>query len=201
MKTKAENQSAPVLTLMYLAERGADFPGRRTATVRVQSMLPAPLHDRAYGFYVKGDCMEARDIHDGDLIIVDPARMPRPMKGDVCVCRVDYTAPVMVKEYISPLGGGVHNVTEHRFREKGLHFDEAGRLVMEQAYFASKIYGAVVACYPPDDLTHPRWEIDASELPAELQTEPGGKSEVEYVGRAMCRVQTNEEMKRYCKGI
>lgn len=174
----------PVLTLMHITERDAAFPGRRSSEVRVQSKLPTPLHDRAYGFYVKGDCMEARDVHDGDLIIVDPDRMPRPAKGDICVCKVDYAAPVMVKEYISPMGGGVHNVSERRFREKGLHFDDEGRLVFERCYFASKIYGVVVACYPPDDLMHPRWEIDASELPTELQTEPSEKSEVEFVG--MC---------------
>lgn len=177
---KQESRQIPNLTLMYMTEREAAFPGKKTGMVRVRHTISYPKGDYAYASYVKGDCMEARDIHDGDIIIVNTRRFPRPMHGDICVCKVDYAAPVMVKEYISPLGGGVHNVSERRFKEKGLHIID-GKLVTDQAYFASEIYGTVIACYAPDDLEHPRWEVDASELPTVLSTEPLHKSEVSFM--------------------
>lgn len=166
------------------AEADLPFHRRPKSKVNVRGGIPTPEGDITYGLYVDGDCMEARDIHDGDLIIVDHNRNPRPRSGDICLCRVDYAADAMVKEYVGPAGGRAHIVSEHRFKEKGVHFDEKGRPITEQAYFASHIYGAVIACYSPDDFEHPRWSIDASELPEVLPEKPTGESEVTYVGSA-----------------
>lgn len=125
----------------------------------------ASTQEQAF-FIVSGDCMEGAGIHDGDYVLVDFRKMPRPQnKGghrpkDICLCSFAGPENVGVKEYIGRWGG-FHIVGEHPVRKEGDPLSMAG-------YLSEQVFGVVRACFSEDGL--PRWTRDISDCPADLPT-------------------------------
>lgn len=106
-------------------------------------------------FRVDGMCMEAMDIVDGGMILVECHRMPNI--GDACLCRIDNV--LAVKSYDGELGRFYAVSTRYRnVKKRPFPFDDG--------YFADRIYGAVTASFDPEDRLI--WSRAPIEFPKEL---------------------------------
>lgn len=130
----------------------------------------AATHKR-FNIQVKGDCMEKRDIYDGDIVSVDTTKMPIPIKDennkDICLMYDKKTGCVGVKEYLGAWGDmqmvSTCPIPDH---SKGI--------LGGWAFSASHILGIVYACHTPDWKL--KWERDISGRPAELSRKQGIKN-------------------------
>lgn len=115
---------------------------------------------------VKGDCMEAVGIFEGDIIAVDLTIKPIPRKSRngkdiVLIWDLENNNPA-VKEYVGAWGGTQWVST----RYANIGEQPNGIFRMNQSYIASHILGVVYACYSP--VMELKWERDVSDCPAEL---------------------------------
>ena len=113
------------------------------------------LKHRIVAAYVSGNCMEKAGIHNGDIVVVDTGRKPKPAlcrskngvnRYDICLCRINGVE--MIKRYERKVQG-VHTVST---LYKG---------VTMQRYFSvgdEDILGVVTACFSPEGRL--RWELD-----------------------------------------
>lgn len=118
-------------------------------------LLP-PTEDKIAAVMVDCDEMEAADLHDGDMAIVDFDRFPRP--GDACLCRCPYVdgGATSIKKYEKGTAPGFYLVsTAHTFAGPD------GWMQMGMA--CNKIHGVIIACLAPDMTL--RWQLDPQQLP------------------------------------
>ena len=111
-------------------------------------------------FVVQGNCLEALNVNDGDYVVIDPNKMPRPRKRDICLCYARYPGrkdpEMFVKEYIGKWGPWQQVGTAYKGRTNcGFH--------------ALHIFGVACACY--DSNGKLKWEKDVSDYPADLPKE------------------------------
>ena len=144
----------------------------RPASIPAGILMHAPAEDKSAGSIVTGNCMEGSGIYDGDMVIVDYDRFPRP--GDVCACACPYVREggPLIKKYDGRIGEDLFVVSTN--------YDFGGNTEMQEAMFCNKVYGVVVACLAPDKTL--RWETDPWRLPAEPEDELPMNGECRFAG-------------------
>lgn len=128
-------------------------------------------------FNVNGDCMQGKQIYDGDTILVDLDRKPRA--GDPCLCII--RGKPMIKVFHSTLGKGIYDVsTCYDWNGRPYKINPDGTLAMNQGFFASEIGGVVIGSF--DKAGEPRWMKDYDSFPFELpEISLNEKSNVRFV--------------------
>ena len=149
----------------------------RPVAIPAGILMYAPAEDKIAGSIVTGNCMEGSGIYDGDMVIVDYDRFPRP--GDACACACPYVLDggPLIKKYDSRIGENLFAVSTN--------YDFGGQIFglngeMQGGFFCDKIYGVVVACMTPDKGL--RWEIDPRLLPTEPEDAQPMKGECSFSG-------------------
>lgn len=110
-----------------------------------------PEGDKVSACVARGDCMEGREIEDGDILLIDEDRFPG--RKSVCICSCPYAndGGPMVKEYDCQIAPGVYS-TRTRYKDR----------LMQAGFFCNKIIGVVFACIAPDGAI--KWNVDATAL-------------------------------------
>jgi hypothetical protein len=113
--------------------------------------------DTILNIRISGDCMERRNIYDGDIVSVDLTKMP--INKDICLMHDKKLGCIGTKEYIGAWGNMqmVSTCPKVNF-DKGIHGG--------WAFPASHILGVVYACY--DSTLNLKWKRDITGRPAEL---------------------------------
>lgn len=125
------------------------IPGKKIAVPR---WLSDSLQDERIGVVtIRGSCMEAAGIEDGDFVMFAEDRFPKT--GSACICSSPYInndAP-MVKKYLRQRAPGVFFVST-------CYKDT----VMQAGADCDKIFGAVIACLSHDGTV--KWALDVNDF-------------------------------------
>ena len=129
--------------------------------ISCKGLAPLPAGDETASFTIHGDCMEGSKIYDGDTVLVDFDRFPRP--GDSCLC-ADEKNKLMVKRYDGRDGKRVFSVSTN--------YDFDGKAIgpngeWNRGLWTDKVYGVIFAVISAEGSL--RWQFD----PLTLSKEPG----------------------------
>lgn len=131
----------------------------------VKLHITKELPKRVAAFTVDGNCMEGKQIFDGDTVLVALDHMPR--RGDPCICIIH--GKPMFKVFLDTAGNNVFTVgTAYRWSGKSICFNPDGSSTMNMALFATEIGGVIIGCF--DQAGEPRWINDYRSYPKELPT-------------------------------
>ena len=120
-------------------------------------------YENLAGYHIEGNCLEREGIHDGDIILVDFGKCPRPLSDgvrDICLCYAS-VAPIgrqslMAKVYTGSRNG--HHMGTTAYSEQPDH-----------EVNISRVLGVVAAVFTSKGEFKRKWDI--SECPTELITE------------------------------
>lgn len=127
---------------------------RSASVAETRLHLTRETPKRAAAFTVNGDCMEGKQMFNGDTVLVDLDRKPRP--GDPCLCIVRGTP--LFKVFHATMGKSAYTVgTCYRLNESR---------PLNRGLIASEIGGVVIGCF--DEAGEPRWMNDYRSYPEEL---------------------------------
>lgn len=115
-----------------------------------QLQITRELPRSAAAFTVKGNCMEGRQIFDGDTVLVDLDRKPRA--GDPCLCIVN--GKPMFKIFRAVVGNSRYSV--------GTCYNNQ----LNRGFFTEEIGGVVIGCFAKDGSA--RWLKDYKTFPKTL---------------------------------
>jgi|GEM_PF-3375531 len=120
-------------------------------------------YENLAGYHIEGNCLEREGIFDGDIILVDFEKCPRPLSDgvrDICLCYAS-AAPIgrqklMAKVYTGSRNG--HHMGTTAYSEQP-----------DREVNISRVLGVVAAVFTPKGEFKREW--DTSDCPTELASE------------------------------